>query len=66
MSKVSMPRIAVTVDMIVTGTDIKPLEVVLFMRSVKSRSFFEQMKGRGGWKGSRRKSFKSIASCVNL
>jgi type I restriction enzyme, R subunit len=41
------PRIAVTVDMIATGTDIKPLEVVLFMRSVKSRSFFEQMKGRG-------------------
>jgi type I restriction enzyme, R subunit len=33
--------------MIATGTDIKPLEVVLFMRSVKSRSFFEQMKGRG-------------------
>ena len=42
------PRIAVTVDMIATGTDIKPLEVVMFMRSVKSRSFFEQMKGRGG------------------
>ena len=42
-----MPRIAVTVDMIATGTDIKPLEVVLFMRTVKSRSFFEQMKGRG-------------------
>jgi type I restriction enzyme, R subunit len=41
------PRIAVTVDMIATGTDIKPLEVVLFMRSVKSRGFFEQMKGRG-------------------
>lgn len=41
------PRIAATVDMIATGTDIKPLEVVLFMRSVKSRSFFEQMKGRG-------------------
>jgi len=41
------PRIAVTVDMIATGTDIKPLEIVLFMRSVKSRSFFEQMKGRG-------------------
>ncbi|MBI2889467.1 MAG: DEAD/DEAH box helicase family protein [Nitrospirae bacterium] len=41
------PRIAVTVDMIATGTDIKPLEIVFFMRSVKSRSFFEQMKGRG-------------------
>ena len=41
------PRIAVTVDMIATGTDIKPLEVVVFMRTVKSRSFFEQMKGRG-------------------
>jgi len=41
------PRIAVTVDMIATGTDVKPLEVVFFMRSVKSRGFFEQMKGRG-------------------
>lgn len=41
------PRIAVTVDMIATGTDIKPLEIVMFMRGVKSRSFFEQMKGRG-------------------
>jgi type I restriction enzyme, R subunit len=41
------PRIAVTVDMIATGTDIKPLEVVMFMRTVKSRNFFEQMKGRG-------------------
>ncbi len=41
------PRIVVTVDMIATGTDVKPLEVVMFMRSVKSRTFFEQMKGRG-------------------
>lgn len=41
------PRIAVTVDMIATGTDIKPLEVLLFMRSVKSRLLFEQMLGRG-------------------
>jgi type I restriction enzyme R subunit len=41
------PRIAVTVDMIATGTDIKPLEIVMFMRSVKSPGFFEQMKGRG-------------------
>ncbi|MAG07377.1 restriction endonuclease subunit R [Candidatus Pacearchaeota archaeon] len=40
-------RIAVTVDMIATGTDIKPLEIVFFMRSVKSRQYFEQMKGRG-------------------
>ena len=41
------PRIAVTVDMIATGTDIKPVEIVFFMRAVKSRAFFEQMKGRG-------------------
>jgi type I restriction enzyme R subunit len=41
------PRIAVTVDMIATGTDVKPLEIVFFLRSVKSRGFFEQMKGRG-------------------
>lgn len=41
------PRIAVTVDMIATGTDIKPLEIVFFMRPVKSRNYFEQMKGRG-------------------
>jgi type I restriction enzyme R subunit len=41
------PRIAVTVDMIATGTDLKPLECLLFMRDVKSRNYFEQMKGRG-------------------
>lgn len=41
------PRIAVTVDMVATGTDIKPLEIVVFMRAVKSRLLFEQMKGRG-------------------
>ena len=41
------PRIAVTVDMIATGTDVKPLECLLFMRNVKSRNYFEQMKGRG-------------------
>ena len=41
------PRIVVTVDMIATGTDIKPVEIVFFMRNVGSRSYFEQMKGRG-------------------
>lgn len=41
------PRIAVTVDMIATGTDVKPVEIVFFMRSVKSGNYFEQMKGRG-------------------
>jgi len=41
------PRIVVTVDMIATGTDIKPLECILFMRDVRSRTYFEQMKGRG-------------------
>jgi type I restriction enzyme R subunit len=41
------PRIAVTVDMIATGTDVKPLECLLFMRDVRSRNYFEQMKGRG-------------------
>ncbi|MGH8750466.1 MAG: DEAD/DEAH box helicase family protein [Burkholderiales bacterium] len=40
-------RIAVTVDMIATGTDIKPLECLIFLRDVKSRVYFEQMKGRG-------------------
>lgn len=41
------PRIAVTVDMIATGTDIKPVEVLIFMRDVRSSLYFEQMKGRG-------------------
>ena len=41
------PRIAVTVDMIATGTDVKPVECLLFMRDVRSRNYFEQMKGRG-------------------
>jgi type I restriction enzyme, R subunit len=40
-------RIAVTVDMIATGTDVKPLECVFFMRDVRSPQYFEQMKGRG-------------------
>ena len=40
-------RIAVTVDMVATGTDVKPLECVIFMRDVKSGTYFEQMKGRG-------------------
>jgi len=41
------PRIAVTVDMIATGTDVKPIECLLFMRDVKSRNYFMQMVGRG-------------------
>ena len=41
------PRIAVTVDMIATGTDIRPLEILLFMRAVRSRLLYEQMLGRG-------------------
>ncbi len=40
-------RVAVTVDMIATGTDVKPLECVFFMRDVRSAQYFEQMKGRG-------------------
>jgi len=41
------PRIAVTVDMIATGTDVKALECLMFMRNISSASYFEQMKGRG-------------------
>lgn len=41
------PRIAVTVDMIATGTDVKAIECLLFMRNIASASYFEQMKGRG-------------------
>lgn len=41
------PRIAVTVDMIATGTDVKPLECLIFMRDVRSKNYFEQMVGRG-------------------
>jgi type I restriction enzyme R subunit len=40
-------RVVVTVDMIATGTDVKPLECVFFMRDVRSAAYFEQMKGRG-------------------
>jgi len=40
-------RVAVTVDMIATGTDVKPLECVFFLRDIRSASYFEQMKGRG-------------------
>lgn len=41
------PRVAVTVNMIATGTDVKSIEVLIFMRDVRSKSLFEQMKGRG-------------------
>jgi type I restriction enzyme R subunit len=41
------PRIVVTVDMIATGTDVKPIEVLLFLRQVRSGGLFEQMQGRG-------------------
>jgi len=41
------PRIAVTVDMIATGTDVRPLEALIFLREIKSAFYFEQMKGRG-------------------
>jgi type I restriction enzyme R subunit len=41
------PRISITVDLIATGTDIKPIEAVVFLRTVKSKVLFEQMKGRG-------------------
>lgn len=41
------PRIAVTVDMISTGIDVKPIECLIFMRDVRSKNYFEQMKGRG-------------------
>ena len=40
-------RIAVTVTLVATGTDVKPLEVVMFMRDVESESLYVQMKGRG-------------------
>ncbi|MFC5830033.1 DEAD/DEAH box helicase family protein [Nonomuraea insulae] len=40
-------RIAVTVDMIATGTDVRALECVIFLRAVRSAVLFEQMKGRG-------------------
>ena len=40
-------RIAVTCTLVATGTDVKPLEVVMFMRDVASAPLYTQMKGRG-------------------
>ena len=40
-------RVAVTVDMVATGTDLRPLEAVMFLRDVRSRQYFQQMLGRG-------------------
>ena len=40
-------RIAVTCTLVATGTDVKPLEVVMFMRDVESLPLYIQMKGRG-------------------
>lgn len=40
-------RIAVTCTLVATGTDVKPLEVLIFMRDVRSEPLYIQMKGRG-------------------
>lgn len=40
-------RIAVTCTLVATGTDVKPLEVLIFMRDVESDTLYKQMKGRG-------------------
>lgn len=42
-----MPRIVVTADLIATGTDVKAIECLLFLRNIESAAYFEQMKGRG-------------------
>lgn len=40
-------RIAVTVTLVATGTDVKPLEVLIFLNDVRSETLYTQMKGRG-------------------
>ena len=40
-------RIAVTVTLVATGTDVKPLEVLIFLNDVHSETLYTQMKGRG-------------------
>ena len=40
-------RIAVTVTLVATGTDVKPLEIIMFMKDVFSDVLYTQMKGRG-------------------
>jgi type I restriction enzyme R subunit len=47
------PGVVVTVDMLSTGVDIRDLEFIVFLRTVKSRILFEQMLGRGTRKGYR-------------
>lgn len=41
------PKIVVTVDMLTTGVDIPAIEMIVFMRMVKSRILWVQMLGRG-------------------
>ncbi|MBR6612193.1 MAG: hypothetical protein IKK93_08175, partial [Campylobacter sp.] len=40
-------RIAITVTLVATGTDVRPLEVLVFMRDIHSEVLYTQMKGRG-------------------
>lgn len=40
-------RIAITVTLVATGTDVRPLEVLVFMRDINSEVLYTQMKGRG-------------------
>lgn len=40
------PSVAITVDLLTTGIDVPTITHLLFMRRVKSRILYEQMKGR--------------------
>ncbi|OEF06030.1 type I restriction-modification system endonuclease [Vibrio genomosp. F10] len=44
--KERLPNIVVTVDLLTTGIDVRPISNLVFLRQVKSRILYEQMKGR--------------------
>ncbi|HEY7117664.1 MAG TPA: DEAD/DEAH box helicase family protein, partial [Tepidisphaeraceae bacterium] len=61
------PAIVVSVDLMSTGVDIPDLEMIVFLRPVKSRILFEQMLGRGTRKGDKfpDKSHFTVFDCFD-
>lgn len=59
------PRVAVTVDMISTGVDVRPLNNLVFLRAVKSSILYNQMVGRGT-RNTPQKEFFRLFDCIGV
>ena len=59
------PRVAVTVDMVSTGVDVRPLNNLVFLRAVKSSILYNQMVGRGT-RNTPQKEFFRMFDCIGV